>query len=127
MIKLRESAPDGLVAREAALARIAIIRDAIRRLQPHSVATQMLSGVDQYIAEAFKKPERATTAMLAIRLYEQNVLPLTRLADVLTRRCSISGVTAVEIAPVLEKATAEAEHLLNLSSALQKFTNSLDS
>jgi len=120
MIRLREFAPDSLVASEAALARIAIIRDAIRRLQPHSVATQMLAGVDQYVGEAFKKPERATTATLAIRLYEQNVSPLTRLSDVLARRLSISGVTAVEIAPVLKEAAAEAEQLMKVSSAMQK-------
>jgi hypothetical protein len=30
--------------------RVAIIRDAIRKLQPHSVANQMLVGVDQYVA-----------------------------------------------------------------------------
>ena len=122
MIKLGEFAPDGLVASEAALARIAIIRDAIRRLQPHSVATQMLAGIDQYVGEAFKKPERATTATLAIRLYEQNVLPLTRLSDVLARRLSMSRVTAVEIAPVLKEAAAEAEQLMKVSSALQKLS-----
>jgi hypothetical protein len=120
MLKLR--APDGLVTSEVALARIAIIRDAIRRLQPHTVATPMLAGVDQYVGEAFKKPEQATTATLAIRLYEQNVSPLTQLAEVLARRLLISGVTAVEIAPVLKEAAAEAEQLMKAASALQKFS-----
>ena len=45
------------MAREMAYARVAIIRDAIRRLQPHSVATQMLAGVDQYVTVAFAKRE----------------------------------------------------------------------
>jgi hypothetical protein len=125
MSKLREFAPGGLVASEAALARIAIIRDAIRRLQPHSVATQMLAGVDQYVAEAFAKREHATTATLAIQLYEQNVLPLTRLADVLARRSLNSGVTAVEIAPLLEKVATEAEQLMKVSSAAQKLSDTL--
>jgi hypothetical protein len=60
---------DKLVASEMAYARVAIIRDAIRRLQPHSVATQMLDGVEQYVAMASAKRERATTATLAIRVY----------------------------------------------------------
>jgi hypothetical protein len=110
-----------LVAREMAYARVAIIRDAIRRLQPHSVATQMLAGVDQYVATAFAKQEHATTATLAIRLYEQNVLPLSRLADVVVRRLLKPGVTALEIAPLLEKVATEAETLMKLSSAMQKF------
>jgi hypothetical protein len=120
MITLREFASDSLAASDAALARIAIIRDAIRRLQPHSVATQMLAGVDQYVGEAFKKLPEATTATLAIQLLEQNVVPLTRLADVVARRLSIAGVTAAEIAPVLKEVSAEAEQLMKYSSALQK-------
>jgi len=113
-----------LVAHELALARVAIIRDTIRRLQSHSVAIQMSAGVDQYVAGAFAKQEHATTAMIAIQLYEKNVLPLTQLANVLVRRLSCSGgVTAIEIAPLLEKATAEAEQLMSASSALQKLSD----
>jgi hypothetical protein len=82
----------------------------------------MLAGVDQYVGETFKKPERATTATLAIRLYEQNVLPLTRLSDVLARRLSMSRVTAVEIAPALKEAAAEAERLMKVSSAMQQLS-----
>lgn len=108
-----------LVTKELALARVAILRDAIRRLQPHSLAIQMSSGVDQYVAQAFAKQEHATTAMIAIQLYEQNTLPLTQMANVLVRR-SRSGVTAIEIASLLEMATAEAEKLMSLSSALEK-------
>jgi hypothetical protein len=109
-----------LVAREMAYARVAIIRDAIRRLQPHSVATQMLAGVDQYVTSAFAKPEQAITATLAIRLYEQNVSPLSHLSDVIVRRLLNPGVTAVEIASLLGKVATEAEALLKLSSTMQK-------
>jgi hypothetical protein len=110
-----------LVAREMAYARVAIIRDAIRRLQPRTIATEMLSGVDQYVATAFAKTEHATTATLAIRLYEQNVSPLSRLADVTVRRLLKPGVAATEIALLLEKVAAEAETLVKLSSTMQKF------
>jgi hypothetical protein len=111
---------DELATHELALARVAIIKDAIRRLQPHSVAVQMSAGVDQYVAGAFAKQEHATTAVIAVQLYEQNVLPLTQLANVLVRRLSYSGMTAIEITPLLEKATAEAEQLLSVSSTIQK-------
>lgn len=114
---------DGLVAHELALARVAIIRDAIRRLQPQSVAIQMSAGVDQYVAGAFAKQARVTTAMIAVQLYEQNVLPLTQLANVLVRRLSNSGLTAIEITPLLEMVTAEAEQLMKVSSALQKLND----
>ncbi len=110
-----------IVAREMAYARVAIIRDAIRRLQPHSVATQMLAGVDQYVAMAFAKREHATTATLAIRLYEQNVLLLNRLAEVIVRRLLKPALLAAEIAPLLEKVGAEAETLMKLSSGMRKF------
>jgi len=121
MNKFRER--DELAARELAFARVAILRDAIRRLQPHSVAIQMSAGVDQYVARAFAKQEHATTAMIAIQVYEQNVLPLTQMANVLVRRLSYSGVTAIEIASLLEKATAEAEQLMSVSSAIKKFSD----
>ena len=108
------------MASEMSDARIAIIRDAIGRLQPRAIATQMLSGVDQYVATAFAKTEHATTATVAIRLYEQNVLPLSRLADVIVRRLLKPGVIAPEIALLLEKVAAEAETLMKLSSTMQK-------
>jgi len=114
---------DGLVAHELALARVAIVRDAIRRLQPQSVAIQMSAGVDQYVAGAFAKQARVTTAMIAVQLYEQNVLPLTQLANVLVRRLSNSGLTAIEITPLLEMVSAEAEQLMKASSALQKLND----
>jgi hypothetical protein len=109
-----------LVAREMACARVAIIRDAIRRLQPRTITNEMLSGVDQYVATAFAKTEHATTATLAIRLYEQNVSPLSRLADVTVRRLLKPGVAAAELALLLEKVAAEAETLMKLSSTMQK-------
>jgi hypothetical protein len=115
--------PDELAAHELALARVAIIKNAVRRLQPHGVAIQMSAGVDQYVAGAFAKQEQAKTAMIAVQLYEQNVFPLTQLANVLVRRLSSSGVTAIEITPLLEKATAEAEQLMSVSSAVQKLSD----
>jgi hypothetical protein len=121
MNKLHER--DKTTNHELALARVAIIRDAIRRLQPQSVAIQMSAGVDQYVAGVFAKPERLTTVMIAVQLYEQNVLPVTQLANVLVRRLSHSGVTAIEIAPLLEMVTAEAEQLMKASSALQKLND----
>ena len=117
----------GVVGRETAYARIAIIKDAIRRLQPHSIAIQMSAGVDQYVAEAFRKPAEATTAALAIRLYEQNVSPLTLLADVLSRRLFDSDLTAVEITPLLEFVAKEAEQLMKASSSFQKLNEKLRS
>jgi hypothetical protein len=113
---------DKLAAQELAFARVAIVKDAIRRLQPHSVVIQMSAGVDQYVTGAFAKQEHATTAMIAIQLYEENALPLTELANVVVRRLSYSGVNAVEIARLLEKVAAEAEQLMNVSSALQKLS-----
>jgi hypothetical protein len=116
--------PNGLVASETALARVAIIKDGIRRLQADSVASEMLNGVDQYIAEAFAKREHATTAALAIRLYEQNVFPLTQLADIIARRLLDSGLTAVEITPLLEMVAEEAERLIKLATLIEKFGRS---
>lgn len=115
-----------LVAREMAYARVAIIRDAISRLQPHSVATQLLAGVNQYVAVAFAKREHATTATLAIRVYEQNVSPLTRLADVIVRRGLNFGVPAVEIAALLGKVAAEAEALMKFFSASMKLSSRME-
>jgi hypothetical protein len=77
MIKLRAFVPECLVASDAALARIAIIRDAITRLQLHSVATQMLAGVDHYVGQAFKKPPEAT-ARPPLRNLLQRFLQLVR-------------------------------------------------
>jgi hypothetical protein len=86
----------------------------------------MLAGVDQYVAGGFAKQQHATTAMIAIQVYEQNVLPLTQTADVLVRRVSYSDVTAIEIASLLEKVAAEAERLMRVSSAMDKLRARLD-
>jgi hypothetical protein len=115
-----------ITASELAFARIAIIKDAIKRLQPHNKATQMSTGVDQYMAKVFAKQEHATTAMIAIQLYEQNVSHLAELANVLVRRLSFSsGVSEVEIAPLLEGAVAEAEALMRASSSFDKLSETL--
>jgi hypothetical protein len=98
---------------------------AIRRLEPHSIAIQMLAGVDQYVAGVFRKAAEATTAALAIQVYEQNVSPLTQLAEVLARRLMNSDVTAVEIAPLFERVTKEAKVLMEISSAARKFNEQL--
>jgi hypothetical protein len=86
----------------------------------------MSAGVDQYVAGAFAKQEHATTAMIAIQVYEQNVLPLTHMANVLVRRLSHSGVTAIEIVSLLEKVTSEAEALIRHSLAMDKLIAHLD-
>ncbi len=114
---------DKITTSELAFARIAIIKDAIRRLQPHNIAIPMSAGVDQYVAKAFANQAEATTAMIAIGLYERNVLPLTQLANILVRRLSFSGVTTIEIAPLLEIATAEAEQLMKVSSGMDKLSD----
>jgi hypothetical protein len=112
---------DKLVTREMAYARVAIVKDAISRFQPQDVAPQMLAGVQQYIAAAFPKPAQATTAMLAIQLYQQDVLPLTRLADAIARRI-FNRVPAAKIAAQLGKVTAEADALMKVSLAAQKLS-----
>jgi hypothetical protein len=123
MSKFREG--DGRVARELAFVRVVIVKDAIRRLRPHNVAIQMSAEVDEYVASAFAKPAEAKTASIAIRLYEQHILSLAQLADVLGRRLSFSAVTAIDIIPLLETATAEAEQLLKVASAAEKLPREL--
>jgi hypothetical protein len=112
---------DELAARELAFARVAILRRAIKRLQPHGIAVQMSTGVDQFVAGAFATPEEATTAMIAIQLYEQNALSLTELAKVIVRRVAHSDGIAVDVAAaLLEMPTAEAERLMKISSLMDK-------
>jgi hypothetical protein len=127
------SAPDAVATCEMAFARAAIIREAITRCQPTPVATQMLAGLDQYVVEAFAKEESveafeyyddrplSVVAPEAIQLYEENVFPLAQLADVLASRLSVPGLPAIEIAPLFEEVAAEAERLMKVSSAAQKF------
>jgi hypothetical protein len=111
---------DKVTANELAFARVAIVKDAIRRLQPHNKAIQMSAGVDQYVAKTFAKQAEATTGMIAIQLYEQNASNLAELANILVRRSVSSGVSADEIAPLLEFAVKEAEALMHVSSAADK-------
>ena len=138
--KLREyKAPGPVATCEMAFARAAIIRDAITRCQPEFVASQMLAGVDQYVAEAFASEESAETleyyediplsvvAPKAIRLYEKSVFYLPQLADVVASRLSVPGLPVVEIAPLFEEVAAEAERLMKASSALQKLAEQLTS
>ena len=124
--------PDAVATCEMAFARAAITRDAISRSQTSLVATQMLAGVDSYVADAFANEESAETleyygdkplsvvAPQAIRLYEENAFYLPQLADVLASRLSVPGLPAIEIAPLFEEVAAEAERLMRLSSVLQK-------
>jgi hypothetical protein len=118
-------------ARTAIIA--AIIRDAIRRCQSKPIAAEMLAGVDRFVAEAFASEDSAETlehyeierlsvvAPRAIRHYEENVFPLTQLADALAHRLSVPGWPAAEIAPLFEEIAAEAERLMKISSLLTKF------
>jgi hypothetical protein len=110
-------------ANELAFARVAIVKDAIRRLQPHDKAIQMSAGVDQYVAKTFAKQAAATTGMIAVQLYEQNASNLAELANILVRRSLSSGVSAVEIASLLEFAVKEAEALMRVSSSLDKLND----
>jgi hypothetical protein len=115
---------DKLTARELAFTRVAIVKDAIKRLQPHNKASQMSAGVDQYVAKAFAKQAEATTAMIAILPYEQSASNLAELTNILVRRSLSSGVSAVEVAPLLEGAVKEAEALMRVSSSLDKLNRS---
>jgi hypothetical protein len=137
--KLREyNAPDPVANYEIAFAHVAIVKETIRKCQPDLVATEMLEGVNQYVAEAFAKEESAEAleyygnrplsviAPQAIRLYEENVFPLTQLAAVLARRLSVTGLSTIEIAALFEEIAAEAEQLMKVSSALQKLTSRIE-
>jgi hypothetical protein len=103
--KLREYRASVPVATcEMTFARAAIIRDAIRRCQSKPIAAEMLAGVDRFVAEAFASEDSAETlehyeieclsvvAPRAIRHYEENVFPLTQLADALSHRLSVPGL-----------------------------------
>lgn len=132
--KLREYRASVPVATcEMTFARAAIIRDAIRRCQSKPIAAEMLAGVDRFVAEAFASEDSAETlehyeieclsvvAPRAIRHYEENVFPLTQLADALSHLLSVPGWPAAEIAPLFEEIAAEAERLMKISSLLTKF------
>ena len=129
--KLREyKAPDFVANYEIAFARVAIIKETIRERQPDLVANGLLEGVDQYVAEAFAKEESAEAleyygnrplsviAPQAIRLYEENVFPLTQLAAVLARRLSVTDLSTIEIATLFEEVAAEAVLLMEIQRTL---------
>jgi hypothetical protein len=116
-----------------AFARAAVIKDTITRCQPDVVATQMLAGVDQFVAEAFAKEETtaevleyykgtplAVVAPQTIQLYQENVFWLPELADVFARRLKVPGLPVVEIAPLFEEVVAKAKRLMKGSSTPQK-------
>jgi hypothetical protein len=131
--KLREyKAPGPVATCETAFARAAVIKDAIRKGNADQNAAAMLAGVDKLVAEAFANEDTEETLKYygnkrlsvvgpqAVRYYEQNVFPLTQLADAFAHRLSIPGFPNVEIAPLFEKVAVEAEHLIKVSSAVQK-------
>jgi hypothetical protein len=71
--------------------------------------------------EHYENERLSVVAPRAIRHYEENVFPLTQLADVLARRLSVPGWPAAEIAPLFEEVATEAERLMKISSLLTKF------
>lgn len=125
-------APGPVATCEMAFARAAIIRDAITRCQSKAIAAEMLAGVDRFLVEAFASEDSPETlehykherlsvvAPRAIRHYEENVFPLTQLADAFAHRLSVPGWPAAEIAPLFEEVAAEAERLMKISSLLTK-------
>jgi hypothetical protein len=128
--KLREcKAPDPVARHEIAFARVAIVKETIRRCQPELVATKMLAGVDQYVAEAFANEEdtgvleyygNRPLSLIAPEAYEKNVSPLSKLAAVLARRLSVTDLTPAEIATLFEEVAAEADQLMKVSDSLQR-------
>jgi hypothetical protein len=132
--KMRDyGVPNDIAACEVAFARVAIIKDTVKRSQPSSVANQILLGVNQYVAQAFGKGETldvfrhygnqnlSAIAEAAIRFYQEDVLSVTRLSEVLATRLSLPVSAASTIAPMLESVSAEADRLIKLSGLLQNF------
>jgi hypothetical protein len=131
---LRDYKVPGPVATcEMAFARAAVIKDTITRCQRDLVATQMLAGVDQFVAEAFAKEETtaevleyykdaplAVVAPQTIQLYQESAFWLPRLADVFASRLKVPGMPVIEIAPLFEEVASKAEGLMKGSAALQK-------
>ena len=116
---------------EAAFARVSIIRETIRQCETRVIAERMLGGLDQYIIETFTQECQQdvldhynqvplhVVASRAIRSYKSNVFPLTELATIFAHRLSIVGLSAAEIAALLDEVKVEAETLLRLSSTLR--------
>jgi hypothetical protein len=132
--KLREyKVPDAVATCEMAFARAAVIKDAVKRLENDNVNKKMNYGIDKFVEEAFEK-ERVTEELLAhyqsesftdiarrvVRFYEENVFPLTHLADQFAARLSVPGIPSIEIAPLFEEVAAEAERLVRFSQSAQR-------
>lgn len=117
-------APGPVATCEMAFVRTAIIRDAIKRCQPELIAEEMLAAVGKLTAESFagedteltlkycKNEQLSVIAPLTIRLYEENVFPLTHLADLFAHRLSVPGFPSVEIGPLFEQVATEAERAM---------------
>ena len=115
-----------------AFARAAVIKDAIRRGETNSNAAAMLAGVDKLVTEGFASEDTDETLKYyeskrlsavgpqAVKYYEDNVFPLTQLADAFARRLSIGGFPNVEIAPLFDEVAAEAGRLMKVSTAIRK-------
>ena len=125
-------APDLVANYELAFARVAIIRETIKRQKAGLMAAHMLNGIDNYISDAFnKRCEQEVSdyysqiplnivALSAIYSYEFNVFPLTSLAFIFARRLSIVSVPVTEIAALFDEVKTEAETLLRFSTGLQR-------
>jgi hypothetical protein len=120
---------------EMAFARAAIIRNAVSTHQPTSIAVEMLKGVDKAIREAFAMKNNPNTlahyankkfsdvAPQAIRHYEQNLTPLSKLSKEFASRIKIENVHLSEIEALFQKVAEEANRLMQLSISVQKYSD----
>lgn len=129
--------PKAVVGHEIAFARVALIRDTVRTWHPDTAANEILAGIDEYIVQACPAGENPETleyygqrlsaiAPEIIRLYEKNVVPLSRLASVLARRLSITSMSETEIAALFTEVASEAEQLMKVQDSLTKLGMSLN-
>lgn len=120
-----------IACHEIAFARVALIKEAVRKWHPDTIAKEMLAGIDEFTAQACIREESAETfkyygkplsavAPEIVRLYEKNVSPLCRLAEVLARRLSIKSMPATEIAAIFNEVASEAKQLLKVQDSLMK-------
>ena len=126
--KLREYDTPGPVATcEMSFARAAVIRDAVDQVFPDEDGKEIKKGVNKFVEDVLdnEKPTPTTTehyrterlgtiASQIIHIYDENVFPLTQLADTLAGRLSVPGVPALEIAPLFQEVATEAVKLLRL-------------
>lgn len=132
--KLREyDAPGPVATCEIAFARAAVLKEAVHQVYSGIECGDIKAGVDLYIDQAFSREETTeeilnhydghslkNVAAQAVSLYEENVFPLTQLADVLAQRLSVPGMPSIEIAPLFEEVSAEAVRLLKFSQSASK-------